>query len=92
MLSWDVRKARINEKHGGVFQEAAAEFADPDGLDWEDPEHSREERRTRRLGRSVAGRIQHTVYTVRRTPHGKEIIRLISSRQASRKEGKAYAG
>ncbi len=93
MLSWDVRKARINnEKHGVAFEEAATVFADPDGLDWEDPEHSRQERRYRRLGRSVAGRILLTVYTVRRTPHGKEIIRLISSRQASRKERKAYAG
>ncbi len=93
MFLWDATKARINhEKHGVAFEEAATVFADPDGLDWEDPEHSRDERRYRRLGRSVAGRILLTVYTVRRTPHGKEIIRLISARQASRKERKAYAG
>jgi uncharacterized DUF497 family protein len=93
MFAWDVRKARVNhEKHGVAFEEAATVFADPEGLDWEDPGHSRDERRFKRLGRSVAGRILLTVYTVRRTPHGKETIRLISARQASRKERKAYAG
>jgi hypothetical protein len=93
MFSWDASKARINhEKHGVAFEEAATVFADPDGLDWEDPEHSKDERRYKRLGRSVAGRILLTVYTGRRTPHGKESIRLISARQASRKERKAYAG
>jgi uncharacterized DUF497 family protein len=93
MFSWDASKARINhEKHGVAFEEAATVFADPDGLDWEDPEHSKDERRYKRLGRSVAGRILLTVYIGRRTPHGKESIRLISARQASRKERKAYAG
>lgn len=93
MFSWDVGKARINhERHGVPFEEAATVFADPDGLDWEDPEHSREETRYKRLGRSIAGRILLIVYTVRRVPHGKETIRIISARQASRKERKAYAG
>jgi uncharacterized DUF497 family protein len=99
MFSWDASKARINhEKHGVAFEVAATVFADPDGLDWEDSEHSehsehsKDERRYKRLGRSVAGRILLTVYTVMRTPHGKEIIRLISARQASRKEPKTYAG
>jgi len=31
-------------------------------------------------------------WDVRRVPHGKETIRVISARQASRKERKAYAG
>ena len=93
MFSWDASKARINhEKHGVAFEEAATVFADPDGLDWEDPEHSKDESRYKRLGRSVAGRILPTVYTGRRTPHGKESIRRISARQASRKERKTYAG
>lgn len=93
MFSWDVGKARINhERHGVPFEEAATVFADPEGLDWEDPEHSREETRYKRLGRSIAGRILLIVYTVRRVPNGKETIRIISARQASRKERKAYAG
>lgn len=93
MFSWDIRKAQINsEKHGVAFEEAATVFADPDGMDWEDLEHSKEERRHKRLGRSVADRILLIVYTARRTPHGKEAIRIISARQASRKERKAYVG
>jgi uncharacterized DUF497 family protein len=93
MFSWDIRKAQANyDKHGVAFEEAATVFADPAGLDWEDPGHSREERRYKRLGRSVAGRILLIVYTVRRMPHGHETIRVISARQASRKERKAYAG
>ena len=93
MFSWDVRKAQINhQKHGVAFEEAATVFADPDGLDWEDPEHSQEEARCKRLGKSVTGRILLIVYTTRRIPHGKETIRIISARQASRKERKAYAG
>jgi uncharacterized protein len=93
MFSWDVRKAQVNyEKHGVAFEEAATVFADAAGLDWEDPAHSRLERRYKRLGRSVTGRILLIVYTVRRMPHGHETIRLISARQASRKERQAYAG
>ncbi len=46
MFSWDASKARINhEKHGVAFEKAATVFTDPDGLDWEDPEHSKDERR-----------------------------------------------
>ncbi|MBI2164270.1 MAG: BrnT family toxin [candidate division NC10 bacterium] len=93
MFSWDVRKARTNyEKHGVAFEEAATVFVDPDGLDWEDPDHSREERRCKRLGRSITGRVLLIVYTTRRAPHGTETIRIIRARQASRKERKAYAG
>ncbi len=93
MFSWDARKAQINyEKHGVAFEEAATVFADPDGLDWEDPDHSRDEKRHKRLGRSITGRVLLVVYTTRRMAHGKETIRIISARQASRKERKAYAG
>lgn len=93
MFSWDARKAQANYgKHGVAFEEAATVFLDPAGLDWADPAHSRHERRCKRLGRSVAGRVLLLVYTVRRMPHGQETIRIISARQASRKERKAYAG
>ena len=93
MFSWDVRKAQTNyDKHGVAFEEAATVFTDPAGLNWEDPDHSREESRFKRLGRSGAGRILLVVYTVRRRSRDQETIRIISARQASRKERKAYAG
>lgn len=93
MFSWDTQKVLINfEKHGISFEEAATVFADPDGLDWEDLSHSIQETRYKRLGVSIEQRIVLVVYTVRRAADGKETIRIISVRPASRKERKAYSG
>ena len=84
MFSWDARKASRNlRKHGVSFEGAATIFADPEGLGWQDLGHSEAEPRFKRLGRSLAGRVLLTVYTIRRTNDGKE---------ASRKERQAYAG
>jgi uncharacterized DUF497 family protein len=43
-------------------------------------------------GASLIIRILLVVYTIRRTADGKQEIRIISARQASRRERKAYAG
>jgi uncharacterized DUF497 family protein len=40
----------------------------------------------------VTGRILIVIYTPRRMKDAKEIIRIISARQATRKERQAYAG
>ena len=93
MFSWDAQKALNNlKKHGVPFEEAATIFVDPDALDWDDPEHSYAEHRSKRLGMSLAGRILIVVYTQRRSKHGQELIRIISARQATRQERKAYTG
>ena len=93
MFSWDARKALSNlKKHDVSFEEAATVFADPDALDWDDPEHSDAEIRSKRLGTSVTGRILIVIYTPRKVNNEKEIIRIISARQATRKERQAYAG
>jgi len=78
------------EKHGVSFEEAAPIFADPEGLDWEDIEHSQLESRFKRLGVSLKGRVLIVVYTFRRAKNGEEKIRIISARRASRKERQAY--
>ena len=92
MFTWDIAKAIANfEKHGVSFEEAATVFEDANGLDWDDLTHSHQEPRFKRLGQSVMGRILLVVYTKRRSEHGKESIRIISARQASRKERQAYA-
>ena len=92
MFSWDAGKALTNlKKHAVSFEEAATVFSDPEGLDWEDLGHSLSERRSKRLGRSVPGRILLIVYTSRRLKNDKETIRIISAPQASRKERQAYA-
>jgi uncharacterized DUF497 family protein len=91
VFSWDARKALANlKKHGVSFEEAATAFADPNGLDYDDIEHSESELRFVRIGFSPIGRILF-VYT-RRVNYDKETIRIISARQGTRKERAAYAG
>ena len=93
MFSWDARKAIGNlRKHGVSFEEAATVFSDPEGLDWDDFEHSLSERRSTRVGFSLSGRILFVVYTIRRLKNEKETIRIISARQTTRKERQPYAG
>jgi uncharacterized protein len=93
MFSWDDRKALKNvKKHSVLFEEAATVFSDPDALDWEDLEHGNGEQRWKRLGLTANGRVLLVVYTSRRWKNGVETIRIISARQASRKERKAYSG
>ena len=93
MFSWDQRKAVANlKKHGVSFEEAASVFSDRDGLDWDDFEHSLSERRSTRLGYAFSGRILFVVYTIRRLKNDEETIRIISARQATRKERQVYAG
>ncbi|MBI5314450.1 MAG: BrnT family toxin [Nitrospirae bacterium] len=91
VFTWDIPKAIANfEKHGIPFEEATTIFADSDALDGEDIEHSTHERRRQRIGRSSTERILFVVYAIRRTEHEKDTIRIISARQASRKERQAY--
>lgn len=93
MFSWDARKALSNlKKHGVSFEEAATVFSDAEALDWDFPEQADSEVRAKRLGTSVAGRILLVAYTPRRLKDGKEVIRIISARRATRKERKAYEG
>ena len=95
IFSWDAEKAISNfEKHGVTFEEAATIFADSHALDGHDPAHSTHEHRRQRIGQSLTGRILFVAYTMRRrSDEGKkETIRIISARQASRKERQAYAG
>jgi uncharacterized DUF497 family protein len=92
VFAWDARKATRNlRKHGVSFEEAAAVFGDPDALEWEDLEHSRDENRFKRLGISSQGRTLILVYSYRRTQDGKETLRIITARHASPKEREAYA-
>jgi uncharacterized DUF497 family protein len=91
-VTWDPRKAVRNvAKHGVAFEDAIAVFVDADALDWDDRDHSDVESRRKRIGRSVDGRVILVVYTIRRPIDEEETIRIISARQASRKEREAYA-
>jgi len=91
VFSWDAGKALSNlKKHGVSFEEAETVFSDPAALDWHDLEHSDFEYRCKRLGLSIIGRILVVAYAPRRLEDGKEIVRIISARRASRKERQAY--
>ncbi|MBX3329032.1 MAG: BrnT family toxin [Nitrospira sp.] len=91
MFTWDVAKALSKyEKHGVSFEEAATVFGDASALDWQDLAHSQQEPRFKRLGGSLNGRIILIVYT-RRKVHETHTIRIISARQANRKERQAHA-
>src|SRR5579862_979968 len=61
-------------------------------LNWEDAGHSQHEDRRKRLGLCIAGRVLLVVYTSRRMKNAIETVRIISARQASRKEREAYSG
>ena len=93
MYTWDVQKALSNfVKHGVSFEEATTIFEDTKALHGEDIGHSVSEPRFFVVGRSGAGRTLLVIYTVRKLSNGQEAIRIISARQASRKERKAYSG
>jgi uncharacterized DUF497 family protein len=91
VFEWDPRKTASNaEKHGISFDEAVTVFLDTNALDGPDEMHSSAETRYLRLGKSIDGRVLMIAYTLRSSNHG-ETIRIISARQASRRERAAYA-
>jgi len=85
-FEWDANKAGSNRaKHGVSFGEASTVFGDPDSVTIPDPAHSQTEERFVVLGRSHQGRLLVVVHTGRG-----DNIRIISARQASRRERKFY--
>ncbi|HEX6044901.1 MAG TPA: BrnT family toxin [Pyrinomonadaceae bacterium] len=83
---WDDEKARVNlEKDGVSFEEAVTVFDDPLYIDFYDPDHSADEHRYLIVGVSETRRLLIVSYTERR-----EAIRLISAREVTAAERKAY--
>jgi len=76
VFEWDVQKAIANfEKHEVSFEEATTVFADPDGLDWEDSDHSQHEQRPQRIALSIAGRIMKKKKPSVSSVRGKRAVR-----------------
>lgn len=85
-FEWSKDKARANlTKHGIAFDEAKTVFNDPLYVDFYDPDHSEDEERYIIVGQSTQGRLLIVSYTER-----KDKIRLISAREVTRTEKKAY--
>jgi uncharacterized DUF497 family protein len=83
---WDENKAATNlSKHGVSFDEAKTVFDDPLYVDFYDPDHSYGEHRFILLGQSSQGRLLFVSYMERNGS-----IRLISAREATPSERRAY--
>ena len=91
MFIWDIPQAKANAtKHGVSFEEAATAFCDANGLDWDEVSEESRERRFKRLGLTSDKRLVLVLYTIRRTEHDQETVRIVSARHASEREGRAY--
>jgi len=85
-FEWNESKAKANlAKHGVSFDEAKTVFIDPFYIDFYDPDHSDEEERYIIIGQSQQHRLLVVSYTERR-----QRVRLISAREATRREKGAY--
>lgn len=85
-FEWDSDKAESNlKKHGVSFEEAVTVFYDPLSATFDDPDHSRGERRLVTLGYSAQHRLLVVCHTEREGS-----IRLISARRATKHERKRH--
>ena len=87
-FDWDENKNRINlDKHGITFEEASTVFFDDRALLFDDPEHSLDEDRVLLLGMSENAKVCIVCHCYRESD---TVIRIISARQATRKEEQRY--
>jgi len=85
-FDWDDDKAESNEqKHGIPFSEVMTVFADPLAVTGYDPRHADDEGRFLTMGTSVVGRLLVVSHTDRA-----DSIRIISAREATRRERRDY--
>jgi len=85
-FEWDEKKADDNlRKHGVSFDEAKTAFNDPFSVTIHDPDYSSGEQRYIDIGLSSKGRLIVVSYTERG-----EKIRIINSREATKREEREY--
>ena len=85
-FEWDESKAKINlSKHRVSFDEAKTVFDDLFYIDFYDPDYSDDEDRYIIIGESERRRLLIVSYTER-----KDKIRLISAREATKREREDY--
>lgn len=89
-FDWDSAKATANlRKHGVSFAEAQSVFYDEFAVQFFDEEHSGSEERFLLLGMSTEARLLLVCHCER---HAGNIIRIISARKATKREGTYYGG
>jgi len=85
-FEWDSSKAASNlRRHGVSFEEAIGIFADPLARIFDDEDHTIDEHREIIIGHSMRERLLLVVFTQREA-----VIRVISSRKATKNERKDY--
>jgi len=85
-FEWNPQKAEINiKKHNISFEEASTVFMDALSTTFPDFEHSIQEARYLIIGLSN----QHKILVISHT-HRNQTIRIISARQATKRERKFY--
>ena len=90
-FEWDPGKASRNAKdHGVTFEQAATVFLDARLLSQLDEEHGENEERWLSLGLDKAARLLVVSHTYRDVTPRRATIRIISARNATRPEAKAY--
>ena len=89
-FEWNGAKAEANAKaHGITFQDTCQVFADKSAIWDDDLDSSWNEDRFRVIGQ-VDARIVVVSYTYREDDNGKEVVRLISARPATKRERNDY--
>jgi len=93
-FEWDVIKARANIiKHDVSFEEASTVFKDSNALSLYDAEHSsNNEDIFITIGVASSGRVLVVVHNFCELSNEDSIIRIISSRKATKKEKNCYVG
>ena len=89
-FEWEKRKDLSNfRNHGVVFDEAKTVFYDENAIEFYDEDHSLKEVRFLMIGLSSKLRILLVSYAVMEGKN-EDIIRIISSRKATKNEQKIY--
>ena len=90
-VNWDDAKAQSNLlKHGVTFAQAATVMLDPLALTVFDEAHSKSEERWFTLGQTSEGRVLAVAHTYQTLDANTARIRLISAREATRRERLQY--
>ena len=91
-FEWDPQKAVSNrQKHGISFELAASVFKDPKAISIFDEDHNGKEDRWITVGMATTGAILVVNHTFAATRQDMVVVRLISSRKATKAEQKQYA-
>ncbi len=90
-FEWDAAKALTNvAKHGVTFDQAATVFLDALALTVYDESHSQSEERWFTIGHDAGGMLLAVAHTYQVTAPASARVRIISARQATKREQRFY--